>query len=39
MKSTGEQNQDVGYNKILDNQVYGSQPLPSAAKEEIMAKN
>ena len=39
MKSTGEQNQDVGYNKILDNQVYGSQPLPSAIKEEIMVKN
>ena len=39
MKSTGEQNQNVGYNKILDNQIYGSQPLPRAAKEEIMVKN
>ena len=39
MKSTGEQNQDVGYNKILDNQICGSQPVPSAAKEEIRVKN
>ena len=39
LKYTSRQNQDVGYNKVLDNKIYGSQPLPSAIKEEIMVKN
>ena len=39
LKYTSGQNQDVGYNKVLDNKIYGSQPLPSAIKEEIMVKN
>ena len=33
LKYTSRQNQDVGYNKVLDNKIYGSQPLPSAIKE------
>ena len=39
LKYTSRQNQDVGYNKVLDNKIYGSQPLPSAIKEVIMVKN
>ena len=34
--SIREQNQDVGDSQILDNQIYGPQPTPSAIKEEIM---
>ena len=36
--SIREQNQDVGDSQILDNQIYGPQPTPSAIKEEIMVK-
>ena len=36
VEATREQNQDVGNNQILDNQIYGPQPIPSAIKEEIM---
>ena len=36
--SIREQNQDVGNNQVLDNQIYGPQPTSSAIKEEIMVK-
>ena len=36
VEATREQNQDVGNNQILNNQIYGPQPIPSAIKEEIM---
>ena len=36
--STREQNQGIGHNQVVDNQICGPQPAPSEIKEEIMVK-